>query len=656
MSLLFNNTKSIKVTDACLSLRTRYFVLSETWFLPLLAVPLLMFSSLTRAQQTLGSNRAEQGRVFVINAPVKSLAEFSLLLNQVAVLKPYGAVRVNISTLADKGFYEIPEQGSAWHEYASANPTPYKFFPDPAIAPFIPADFVKKNRSLLLSKAKMLKDHGMEAAFIGYEPNFLPMAFFDAYPEMLGPRVDHPRRSTQKAFAPCISVKATQEMYASMMAEMLRQAPEIKDFSFKTNDAGAGICWADWLYTGPNGPVHCRGLSMGERMQLLLNAFKEGARRAEQPLSIYVDAGSSNFSDAERTDIEAHLPPDCYFLNREDRDQVTISGTLPFLYPVKGIVNPFALLEQLQALDRSKSQTVWVNFRAAYDRGLEPAEVRELMLTLMVNHLQNPAVNSTGMDELKRMKQYCEQWAGAQNAASLLKAFVMLDEAMRYKSAAIPRVHSLYWGVTERIINRPLIIAPQKLSTGEESYFLPFVFNIDANEARMDYMDIHGGRQTAQKASVDNYVSKIRQVAEILEKINGDAPKASFFRRMATALQIHACIMRSCGNFAAAQAIRDRDSALLDAPPRLPSKEAAWEGHPDYIPFNNIMRDELDNTLELIRLLEHKGASLVVMSADPAYEDRFLLGPQLIDQLKLKRKIMLHHWEDIQEYLASPLK
>jgi hypothetical protein len=41
---------------------------------------------------------------------------------------------------------------------------------------------------------------------------------------------------------------------------------------------------------------------------------------------------------------------------------------------------------------------------------------------------------------------------------------------------------------------------------------------------------------------------------------------------------------------------------------------------------------------------------------DAKFEDTFLLGPNLVDQLKLKRKIMLNHWTDIEGYMATPFK
>lgn len=52
-----------------------------------------------------GNVAADTGRVFIINAPVKDLGEFSMLVRQLEVLRPYGKIQVNVSTLADKSFH-----------------------------------------------------------------------------------------------------------------------------------------------------------------------------------------------------------------------------------------------------------------------------------------------------------------------------------------------------------------------------------------------------------------------------------------------------------------------------------------------------------------------------------------------------------------------
>jgi len=65
----------------------------------------------------------------------------------------------------------------------------------------------------------------------------------------------------------------------------------------------------------------------------------------------------------------------------------------------------------------------------------------------------------------------------------------------------------------------------------------------------------------------------------------------------------------------------------------------------------------LDNTTALIQLLEAGGRMAQVLTAtDPADEDPFLLGPDLLDQLKLKGQIMRRHRLDAEEFLFPPHK
>jgi hypothetical protein len=602
-----------------------------------------------------GTNKTEEGKVFIINAPINNLGEFRKLAKYATRLKPYGRVQINISTLADKAFHEIPEKGSPWHEYASNNPSPFKFFPDPRLAPFIPVEFVRKNRQLLLDKAKILRDLGLEAAFFGYEPNFLPIAFFDAYPQMLGPRVDHPRRSTEKAFAPCTNVKETQEMYSGMMADLLKNAPEISTFFFKTNDAGGGICWSYWLYSGPNGPIRCKNIPMGERVNTLLNTFQAGASKAGRTLSVYLDEASSNFSDEEKEDIQNHLPPNCYYKSTGAHKIISIGSLISSNYPVKGLIDPVTFIKSTKSITDPSVKSVFINFRASYDRGYERLDAIDVVLEMLEYRLKekSPEGSLSGQEELRKL---CELWAGKSSADKLYDAFIALDEASSYKSAAIPRVSTLYWGVTTRHITRPLLIAPGRLSEKEEAYFLPFIFNVSIEEARRDYTDVHGLHHIVPPGAVQNYVNRLNNVAGLLESVDESAPKKEFISKMAVSARIIASIMRSCGNFAEAQAIRDRNKDKLSAPPHRPGKEPTFTGDPDFIRFNEIARDELDNTQELIDILEKGGMDLLSYAKDSKYEDRFVLGPDLIQQLKKKRRIMLDHWTDIEDYLTSPFK
>jgi len=595
----------------------------------------------------------EEERVFVIHAPIRDLVEFRQLARQATRLKPFGRVEINVSTLADKGFHDVPEGRNFWYEYTSYNPTPYKFFPDPKIAPFIPEEFVKKNRELLLAKAEILREYGLGAAFWSYEPNYLPEEFFDEYPHLRGARVDHPRRGNTPAFAPCISVKETREMFANMVAELLENVPEIHTFFFKTNDAGSGICWSDWQYTGPNGPTHCKDHSMGERVASLMNSFKAGAVKADQEVSIYLTG--SMFSDEEKTDIFAHLPEGCYFQSHNSDKVRGISSMITGSYPVRGLLFPLNILRSTNALARGSANTVFITFRASYDRGYERLEASGKFIDLLAEQLGAP---DPGGEKaiMKELRTICEEWAGEASAQQLYDAFIQIDEANRFKSDSMRGPTGIYWGVSGRHITRPLVVAPDRLSKEEEAYFLPHVFNPSEKEARMDYTDIHGAHREVSASAVKSYVARINRAISLMEGISETAPEKAFIEDMTTALKIYNSIFRSLGNFGEAQAIRDRNTEKLSVPPHRPDKTPTWEGDPDLQLFNAAMRDELDNTQELIDLLEGGGMKFLSHADDPLYEDTFLLGPDLVDQLKLKRKIMLAHWTDIEGYMATPFK
>ncbi len=591
-------------------------------------------------------------KVFVFHAPINDLSEFREFAKQASRLKPFGKVELNISTLADKGFHEIPEGRNYWYEYASNNPTPFKFFPDEKIVPFIPADFVKKNRELILAKAKILREYGLGGAFWSYEPNFLPEEFFDAYPQMMGARVDHPRRGNYPAFAPCISVKETQEMFKNMVAELLTNVPEIHTFFFKTNDAGSGICWSDWQYTGPNGPAHCKDHTMGERVETLMNTFKEGAAMAGKDISIYLTG--SMFSDEEKDDIFKHLPDNCHFQSQNSDKVQGINSMIVGSYPVRGLFFPLEILRNVNSIGNGTANTVFITSRASYDRGYERLDATDNLLNLLIDALENPSEKGK-TQELEQLHKLCVAWVGENSADKLVKAFVMLNEANEFKGDSVHGPSGIYWGVTARHITRPLVVAPQLLSAEEEKYFMPFVFNPSEKEGRMDYTDIHGGHRTLPSGVAAAYVSKLSEVIRLMEEIN-DATDTEFIRNLILSLKIHSSIYRSAGNFAEAQAIRDRNAVKLSMEPHRPNKESNWEGDPELQKFNGVMRDELDNTVELIAVLENGGMDFICHANDPKYEDTFLLGPDLIDQLKLKRKIMLKHWTDIESYMTTPMK
>lgn len=126
---------------------------------------------------------------------------------------------------------------------------------------------------------------------------------------------------------------------------------------------------------------------------------------------------------------------------------------------------------------------------------------------------------------------------------------------------------------------------------------------------------------------------------------------------MGTSLRIYASVIRSIHNFYSVQRVRDRNmDKFAAAKPVVLPKRGDWTGDKDLILLNEFMRDELDNTSELIGILEGGGLRQVFRAKTRQQEDTFLLGPDLVDQLKTKRAIMRRHWLDAERYFVSPNK
>jgi hypothetical protein len=185
------------------------------------------------------------------------------------------------------------------------------------------------------------------------------------------------------------------------------------------------------------------------------------------------------------------------------------------------------------------------------------------------------------------------------------------------------------------------------------------VFNVSREEARQDYIDIHGSRISGPGSWRDlvlgQSLAAALEAAQLLADI-ADAPEQNWLKQMGIGLRMWSSEVRSIDNFYFAQLIRDRHAKELSGPPLRPTKAATLTGDPDYLLWNEIQRAEYDNTAELLSLVRIGGIEMMARARRASYEDVFLLGPDLADALESKRRIMRQHWLDVQNYLTSPLR
>jgi hypothetical protein len=371
------------------------------------------------------------------------------------------------------------------------------------------------------------------------------------------------------------------------------------------------------------------------------------------------------FSQAE-LDLIPHYLDENTSLAGRGAEPRTISTGLLIDNPIQGLFDPAAILETLARTENPRVKRIRLAFVNNYVRTSNDPEAAAKVIELIGAFFEKPAYGR--LDRVNLLAEMCLKWAGKRQAAALFDAFAALHEAMAFKDAIVDTFYTSanYIGVSMRLINRPLVAIPEKLTPQEEAYFLPYVFNVREAEARSDYLDLHGARVHApinparavvRAPQAERLCSMLNRAAACFEELKGGRA-LDVFRRMGVSLRIYGCIVRSIHNFACMQILRERNKEKLYAPePLTPPKLSNWTGDPDLLQINEIMRDELDNTDAFIDILaQPRARRQLALAKSQALEDTFLLGPNFPDTLKQKRRIMRRHWLDAAQYMASPHK
>jgi len=332
---------------------------------------------------------------------------------------------------------------------------------------------------------------------------------------------------------------------------------------------------------------------------------------------------------------------------------------------VLGLLDFWSALETLGKVDSPEVQTIDIDTcQPWYYRANEPLPAVSRLVDIVEDSLRAPAHSDAERNQQAR--RLAARWGGENNAAGVLEAFTRMRESFSIFRGPFfpPRDVVLSPGhaytVTNRLITRPLLAKPELLTAAEEAYFLPFIFSTDERDARLDYNTAHGYRRTAPNEYRSTAFKSVHDpalaAAVAFEQIVS-APEGRWFRQLARSLRIWAGTVRSHDNFYAAQLIRDRHAEDLAKPPRF---ALARRDDPDLLLWNEIQRDEFDNTNELRALMDNGGLELVARALTPRQEDVFLLGPDLAGALRKKADIMRRHWLDGQRYLTpdprSPAK
>ncbi len=495
---------------------------------------------------------------------------------------------------------------------------------------------------IVKQRCAILKELGLKAAFFGKEPAWLPEAVYQAHPEWRGPRCEHPRRARHTYYAPCIDQPEVLAMYRKAVAELCRQAP-IETFSLLTNDSGGGICWSVSLYPGPNGPSWCEKRSYADRVVGFMSAIQDGAQDAGLQAEVSMNYGSGYISQAEVASVIPRLLPG-QALNFKTRDESVPTRLIGYNFydsgvgPVLGIPQVFRVAEQLQDAwgDQSTNRTFLMD-------DLNWPEYFELVHQFRTNP------TTTMIGRMQNILATAETFAGPEGAHHLMQAWDKISRA-----ALMVRIHGgdpvmLVGTINQRWITRPLVPFPMELTAEEKDYYRKYQFQANSEEEAADLMNLQGFELINGFSGSLITGNLFTQAITLLQSAIDDIGKLKktpddSWAVLQTRLKTLICFYRNALYTIQYQDILDRSDY---SQPPVEQNIYPMDGDQKLREIQIVTRHDVDNTNELIQLLENSKVTLVQTAPSKEEEDIFILGPDFIEQLKKKVAITLKHELDV---------
>lgn len=586
------------------------------------------------------------------------LAEFE---HRASLAKDLGATHVSLTEGLPLATWQLDTNDPypAWFAHHAGLLT---IFPPRDVAGYVDKEYAASVSGIVEKRCAILRKHGLKGVWSANEPAVLPEAFFAAYPELRGPRIDQPNRSRKVYFAPNVDDPLTLRMYRDAMRSLLSACPEAEQFNWVTTDAGSGFDWAPSLYPGLNGNTRYKNKPLSDRVAGFLINLQQAAAAAGHPIRISlrpIEPRSwmiPTFSPDVLAEIIRKLPAGIAVEGREGPDGRPFAGVTTVrlggsaFYPVVGLAIP----------PTSADSALWSTPKNGWmvDFG-DPASTESTGRIIQCVRLAAP---HGAVDRATTLRACAAQQVGESRAEDLLEVWQSLNDAMLY-------LQTLNFGdmlrmghVLNRWITRPLVPFPEELTADEQKDYRAYLFQAKGDEQAANVADIQAmrmyegwGAHLLFERAIELTLSRVGHAQDLLSRLLASKPDEKAreeLERMSLRLHAVADLLQSADNMVAYQAQLDRVKALqhpVEANPVL-GVQSSW----DRTNLMETARRERDISVDLQRLLNSTGERILDMSPDPAHETIMRLGPNISAQLKHKVEIMDRHWRDYGRLFTEP--
>ena len=533
-----------------------------------------------------------------------------------------------------------------------------KVFPAKDVQPYVNSAYAANVSSILEKRCEILRKLGLKAIWNANEPAVMPEAFFTAFPELRGPRIDQPNRSTKAHFAPSSDDPEMLRMYRESIQLLLKRCPDVELFNWVTTDAGSGFDYAPGLYPGPNGNTKYKNRPMEERVSGFMINIQKAAKDAGRDIAIHLRPIEPRqwmvptFSPEVLRAIVRLLPRGLAVQGLEGPDGRAFAGAGTgggggTFSPVVGIVVPSFNQRSGEAQPRvvanlGDAASVDFNYRLLKaTRNLPQKSLSERIAALRAF-----AVTEVGEDQADNL---VEVWSALNAVEQNLNA-LNFGQMLRFGH------------ILNRWITRPMVPFLEKLTADEKKDYRKFLFQAKGEEQAGNLADIQGmrmyegwGARLLFQRNLELTIPQMKNTQSRVEKIRDTAKtddSRKYWDLTAKRLQAATYLLQSADNMVAYQAQLDRVKGLDITPEENPvlGVQSGW----DRSDLMELARKEIDTMIALKRLIDSTKDPILDLAPTAEEESIMRLGPNVSAQIKHKIDTMNAHWLDYDKLFTKP--
>ncbi len=588
-------------------------------------------------------------RKITVRIPTENLDEF----RRVAELaKELGANHVWATQIEPSMWIWDRDRTDPYPNWGLENATVFKFVVPEALKEWLPADYARRNFETLAARGKILRELGLKAQFQGNEPAFFPEEVYRAHPTWRGPRCDQARRARHEYYAPCVDNPEVRALYFEAVKTICTACP-FDAFSFLSNDSGGGLCWAEGLYAGENGPARCKGRSIGKRITDFLSIFQEAAKAAGLG---DVEANVFHIGQTDEIKTLPLLKPGQSVNNKTLTTQarqvgVGRAGYGDFTFPVWLLPHLVDYARGLQRMAAAKDANLSFTFRS-----LEDVDAIEF-----VKRYQGRIAPGEAAAQ-KALEEFAASRVGAEDAVVLTGIWNDLEriyERVDYMQTG-GRIFML-GTVHQRWLTRPFVAFPEELKPEEKDYYRAYQFQAQTEADADDMSDLqankwlkgYGAANLVQKTvfRLSPIITGAIASAEKLAKRHANEPYGKELKLLELRLRAFRFVIRNMLRAVTFQDLMDRSDR--HSPPKPDSPALREQGDARLATINQLVRDEIDDSLELAALIDAAPGRLFDTAPTKAFTSVMHFEPDLSASLRKKAEIMENHRRDFLRFLRS---